>query len=139
MHEFSMMERVLKTVLLEAEKHGAVQVLEVVLEVGELTHLNTDQLIFAFQVLSDGTIAEKAKLTVDRIPPRIECPQCGYLGPVSLGVPEVPLGYGTFFLKCDSCGNRDLRILSGKECKIKNLKIKISPLRSEREGESSRD
>lgn len=121
-----MMERLLRVVLSEARKHSAEEILEVGLAVGELTFLNPEQLRFAFGVLSEGTLAERAKLRIDVITTSISCSQCGYCGSISYEGPEDHLGYAAALVKCKVCGGRDLRIISGRECTIRNLKVKTS-------------
>jgi len=126
MHEFSMMDRILKVVLSEARKHSAEEILEIGLAVGELTFLNPEQLRFAFEALSEATLAEGAKLKIEVITTSINCSQCGYSGSISYGGPEDHLGYAAALVKCKVCGGRDLKITSGRECTIRNLKVKTS-------------
>jgi len=125
-----MMERILKVVLVEARKHSAERVLEVGLMVGELTLLNPDQLHFAFEVLSKGTLAENAQLNIEEVPIRVRCSRCGYEGSIPYKGPEDHLGYRAAFLKCAVCGCRDLMVISGRECMIKDLKLRLSPRRA---------
>ncbi len=110
----------------EARKRSAEKILEVNLAIGELTFLNPEQLRFAFEVLSEGTPAEKAKLNIETVSTRVNCPQCGYRGPILYEGPENHFGYATAFLMCKVCGCRDLEIVSGRECTIKNLKVVAS-------------
>ena len=121
-----MMENVLKVALIEARKHSAERILDIDLVVGELTFLNPDQLQFAFETLSKGTLAEKAKLNIETMKPSIKCSRCGYAGPISYEGPEDHLGYVGVFLKCGICESRDLEVISGKECVIRNLKVKTA-------------
>jgi len=125
MHEYSMMQTVLEAVLNAAKPHKAEEVLEISLEVGELTFLKPEELKFAFSVLSKGTIAEKACLRIKRIRPRIKCADCGYEGYVKYEEPEhhsldIPLQ-----LKCMKCGSTKVEITRGRECNVKNLKVKL--------------
>jgi len=125
MHEFSTMQAVLESVLSAAKLHNAERVLEINLEIGELTFLNPEQLRFAFSILSEGTIAEKANLRIKRVRPRIKCANCGYEGYVKYEGPEhhsldIPLQ-----LKCMKCGSTKVEITRGRECNVKNLKLKL--------------
>lgn len=126
------MENVLRVALIEARKHSAERILDIDLVVGELTFLNLDQLHFAFETLSKGTLAERARLNIETMRARIKCSRCGYDGPISYKGPEDHLGYVDAFLKCGVCGSRDLEVTSGKECVIRNLKVKISPKKRRR-------
>ena len=130
MHEFSTMKRILETVLSAARSHEAESVLEVNLEIGELTFLNPEQLRFAFSVLSEGTLAEKANLHIKRIRPGIRCSSCGYEGYVGYDGPEYHLlGFFPLSLRCVKCGSIEVEITSGRECNVKDVKIRL-PSRS---------
>jgi len=121
-----MMDRILRIALMQAEKYSATSILEINLTVGELTLLNPDQLRMAFEVLSEGTCAQKAKLNIETVETRIKCSRCGYVGSLSFEEPQIHLGYARPFLKCTVCGSRDLELVSGRECTIKNIKVKTS-------------
>ncbi len=125
MHEYAMMRNVLETVLNAAKPHNAEKILEISLEVGELTFLKLEELKFAFSIVSKGTIAEKARLRIRRIKTRIKCANCGYEGYTKYEGPEhhsldIPLQ-----LKCIKCGSTKVEITSGKECNVKNVKLKL--------------
>jgi len=74
------MYSIVQTVLEAAKERGADKVLEINLEVGRLTFLNPEQLEFAFKVISEGTIAEGAKLKIRSVEPKVRCLRCGYMG-----------------------------------------------------------
>jgi len=126
MHEFSTMQMILETILSAAKSHKAETVLEINLEIGELTFLNPEQLMFAFSVLSENTIAKNANLRVKRIQPRIRCSSCNYEGPLKYEGPEYHT-LGVYLpLKCVKCSSVDVKIVSGRECNIKNVKIRTT-------------
>lgn len=125
MHEFSTMEAILKTVIKVAEEHGAEEILQIELAIGELTFLNFEQLRFAFQALSEGTIAEGASLLLHTIKPEIYCPKCGYKGKVKYEGPEQHTPMPALMLKCPKCGNWDVKIRAGRECIIKSVKLRV--------------
>jgi len=125
MHEFSTMQTILETVLNAAKAHGAENVLEINLGIGQLTFLNPEQLRFAFSVLSKGTMAENAKLHIRRVRPRIRCPNCGYQGPIKYDGPEYHLLGVPIPLKCGKCGSAELEIKAGRECIIRSIKVRV--------------
>jgi len=125
MHEFSTMQMILETVLSAAKSHKAERVLEINLEIGELTFLNPEQLRFAFSVLSENTIAKNANLHIKRIQPRIRCSRCGYEGGIKYDGPEYHVLGVPLPLQCIKCGETNVEITSGRECNIKNVKIKL--------------
>jgi hydrogenase nickel incorporation protein HypA/HybF len=135
LHELSMASGILETVLEVASKNNAKKVLEVVVEVGELTLLNPDQLSMAFNVLSEGTIVEGAKLKVKVIRARARCNACNEEWDVGLGDLPTVVDHFTFltcltsdskkFLKnvCPKCGGTDFDFVTGKELVVKSIKI----------------
>lgn len=125
MHEFSTMKMVLETVLGAARSHKAERVLDVNLEIGELTFLNPEQLRFAFSILSKDTIAENANLHIKRNRPKIKCSKCGYEGYIRYDGPEYHLLGVPLFAKCEGCGSGEVEFTSGRECRIKNVKLRI--------------
>jgi len=64
MHEFSIAQSVVQTVLKVAMENNAVQVTEINLEIGELTLLNPEYLKYGIEVASEGTIIEGAKVNI---------------------------------------------------------------------------
>ncbi|MDP1552847.1 MAG: hydrogenase/urease maturation nickel metallochaperone HypA, partial [Methanobacteriaceae archaeon] len=58
MHELSMADAIVKTVIESAEKNDAIEVLEVTVELGQMTMLNPEQIKFMLDVLSEDTILE---------------------------------------------------------------------------------
>jgi len=122
MHEFSMAQQIFNIVMKVAKENGVEKILEINLEVGQLTFLNPDQLKFALKVLSEDTIAKDAQIKIEIIQPEIRCNNCQYTGKISYNGPEYHAIYPVAFLKCPKCGNSDVEIIRGRECNIKNIK-----------------
>ncbi|MHA1582944.1 MAG: hydrogenase maturation nickel metallochaperone HypA [Candidatus Baldrarchaeia archaeon] len=122
MHEFSIAQQIFNIVMKVAKENGVEKILEINLEVGQLTFLNPDQLKFALKVLSEDTIAQDAKIKIEVIQPEIRCNNCKYTGKISYNGPEYHAIYPVMFLKCPKCGSTDVKITRGRECNIKNIK-----------------
>jgi hydrogenase nickel incorporation protein HypA/HybF len=122
MHEFSRTSQIVEAVLGEAEKQHASKVIEVEVEIGDLTFLGIEQVRFAYEILTDKTIAKDSKLTIKQIPGRGRCESCGYDGPLSyLDDPQFHISIPTF--NCPRCG-KPLSISGGQECIIKRIRIR---------------
>jgi hydrogenase nickel incorporation protein HypA/HybF len=122
MHEFSRTSQIVDAVLSEAEKEDAVKVIEVELEIGDLTFLGIEQVRFAYKILTDKTIAKDSKLKIDKISGRGRCDSCGYDGPLSyLDDEQFHIIVPTF--NCPRCG-KPLSISAGRECVIKRIRIR---------------
>ena len=129
MHEFSTMSSIVTTVLEEGKKHNATAITRVVLDVGELTFLGAEQLRFAFQVLSEGTLLDGAELVINRIPPQVTC-SCGYKGAVEY---EEKKDFHIRFplLRCPECSG-SVNVQRGRECLIKHIEIERNDVPVER-------
>jgi hydrogenase nickel incorporation protein HypA/HybF len=73
MHELTITESLLEIVLRHADKAGAHRVRDLFLVIGQLSSIVDDSVQFYWDIISDGTIAEGAKLHFNRIATEIEC------------------------------------------------------------------
>lgn len=119
MHELSMANGILKAVLSNAEENGATEVTEVTVEIGKLALLNSEQVRFMLDVLSEDTIANDAKFTMVEIPIEIKCKECGYVGEAE----NDDLDHYAPMVECPKCKNKLIEITNGKDCIVKNIVI----------------
>src|SRR5512139_1473590 len=85
MHEFSVSSDIVRTVLDPAERNHGEKVLSIQLEIGELTHLNGEQVAFWVKELFKDSVAEGAEVKIKAIKARIRCRACGYRGGIGSG------------------------------------------------------
>jgi len=116
--------QIVQSVLAEAEKRGAKKVTEVHLVIGKLTFLGLEQVRFAYEVLTKGTILEGSKLTIEEQEGTVKCNHCGYEG--GFKYEDDPLYHVSVpTLKCPRCGSV-VNIVAGKECTIKSIKLLVT-------------
>jgi len=115
MHELPITESILKVVLKHAERNGAEKVITIRMSVGQLSELEDDWLQHYFDYLSKGTVAEGAKLAIERLPAKIQCNAClnTYDAPTAR-IAEV---------NCPECGQKGGTLLSGREYYIKEMEV----------------
>jgi len=119
MHEFSISSEIVKTVLDTAEKNHGKKVLSIQLEIGELTLLNGEQVVFWVHELFKGSVAEGAEVRLKTIKAQISCNACGYHGR--------PLSNQEDFVKhitqysCPRCGSFQIKIERGQGCVLKRI------------------
>ncbi len=121
MHEVSVISNIVSAIQNELEKYDAVGVEEVVLIIGDMTSLGTDQMRFAYEVVTRGTILENAELIIEREAVEVRCAECGYEGPVE----EIRSDFSEHtipILSCPDCRGR-VKVIKGQSCGVKNLKI----------------
>jgi len=122
-HEFSVTSQIVRSVLEEAEKRKAKKVTEVHLVIGKLTFLGLDQVRFAYEVITKGTIMEGSTLNIEEQEGIVKCNNCGYEG--DFNYEDDPLYHVPVpTLKCSKCG-KVVSIVAGKECTIKSIKMMV--------------
>lgn len=112
MHELALMAGMLEIIRVEARAQGFTRVSRVVLEIGRLAGVEPEALRFAFDVSACGTVAEGAELEIEEPEGRAECADCLRIVPVG------PARGG-----CPSCGGNSLKVISGKEMRVKFLDV----------------
>ncbi|MEN6320530.1 MAG: hydrogenase maturation nickel metallochaperone HypA [Syntrophaceae bacterium] len=115
MHELSVTESILNIVLKHAQTNGAEKILAINLRIGELSELVGDCIQHYFDYMSKGTIAEGAKIEVERSPIIFQCRNCQKTFEVSLR--------DTKDFTCVNCGGSNVSLLSGREFYIKDITI----------------
>jgi len=112
-----------QSVLAEAEKRKAKKVTEVHLVIGKLTFLGLEQVRFAYEALSKGTIMDGSKLSIEEQEGVVKCNRCGYEG--GFKYEDDPLYHVPVpTLKCPQCGSV-VNIVAGTECTIKSIKMMV--------------
>lgn len=104
MHELSIVEGILEAVIPEVEKYDVSRVLSIKLKIGELSGVVPECINYYFDIAARGTIAEGAKIIIEKTPVCIKCPDCGYDGSIERGS-----------FRCPQCGGIHFKIISGKE------------------------
>lgn len=115
MHELPVTESILKIVLKHALANNVQHVTAVYLQIGKLSDLEDDWIQRYFDYLSKGTVAEGAKLKIERMPIMVLCSACS----TSYEAEAAELGD----LVCPNCGGKDSKFLSGREYYIKDMEV----------------
>lgn len=120
MHEVSVMASIVEAVLEELKRHDVESVEEVDLVIGEITFLGREQMEFAYEVVTRGTILEGSRLVMHEEKVEVECPSCGYAGPVPYvgGSPDHMIPD----LSCPRCSGA-VRVTKGKGCRVTSLRV----------------
>jgi hydrogenase nickel incorporation protein HypA/HybF len=118
MHELSMAEAIVETVLDVAEKNDAQEIVEVTIEVGELTMLNPEQVKFLLGVLAEDTLLEGAEIIIEEVPVRLNAVS------VNLQISQYRCSdHYLAYRSMSKCDERNVEILKGRECNFKTIKI----------------
>lgn len=112
MHEMSLCEGVIALVEDEAGRQGFRRVKTVVLEIGELGHVAPEAMEFCFEAVSRGTIADGARLAIERVPGAGWCLDCEKTVPLS-----------ERFGACPDCGRHRVQMTAGDELRVRELEV----------------
>jgi len=115
MHELQVTERILDIVVRHASGHDVNRIAVIHLKIGDLTDLEDEWIQRYFDYLSRGTLAENAKLAIQRAPIVLECGSCS----CSFDVRKEGLGDAA----CPECGGSEYRLISGREYLIENIEV----------------
>jgi len=107
MHELPIARSIVDTVQRRLPAGEKRCVKSVTVRLGEFTRLLPDSLELCFELASEGTSVQGARLEVRRVPIRCRCMSCGS-------------GFesGRFVAVCPVCGNAGVDLLSGNEIDV---------------------
>lgn len=114
MHELGICQGILTSSVEAAEKQGAVRIKEIRVDVGELTEIVEYALQFAFESLAPETMADGATLTINHLPARSRCTQCG-----------TEFEHGRFDAICPKCDNPFNENIGGRELNIASIDVEM--------------
>ncbi|NJM70700.1 MAG: hydrogenase maturation nickel metallochaperone HypA [Scytonema sp. RU_4_4] len=112
MHEVGMIQNILEAAVVRAKEEGAQHIRVVQMRVGEASGVMPDSLEFAFDVAKKGTIAEDAKLQVEKVPVICYCSNCNIEF-----LPTSELN------ECPECHQAYCEVRQGKEFELAFLEV----------------
>ncbi len=113
MHELAVTEGILQTALAASKNNGSRRITAIDLVIGDLSSIVDDSVQFYFDLLSNGTLAEKAQLRFRREPSQALCWDCQYT--FAARAPLEP--------RCPHCGGSRLQIKGGREFFIESIEV----------------
>jgi len=112
MHEMSLAEGILQIVEDAAAKQGFKRVTEVRLEIGALSGVEVEALNFCLDMVLKDSIAEGARIELDKTPGLGYCLGCG----------ENVL-INALYDNCPKCGGYQVQATGGTEMRVKDLLV----------------
>ncbi|RAI43095.1 hydrogenase maturation nickel metallochaperone HypA [Rhodoplanes roseus] len=112
MHEMSLSAGVIALVEDAARRERFSHARVVVLELGELGHVEPEAMLFCFDAVSRGTVAEGARLDIVRVPGAGWCLDCAK----TVALTER-------FGACPDCGRRHVQMTAGDELRVRELEV----------------
>jgi hydrogenase nickel incorporation protein HypA/HybF len=112
MHELSITQSILEIAQHTAAEAGASRIVRINLRVGEWSGVLDDCIQFYFDILSQGTLAGGAELSLQRIPVRFHCRSCG----TDFSPPE-------YDWDCPQCGSLGGELVAGREFYVESIEV----------------
>jgi hydrogenase nickel incorporation protein HypA/HybF len=113
MHEVSIARSLLDIAIDNCVKQGYQGIELIKVKIGKASGVVPDSLLFAFEAMKVGTIAEKASLTIDEVPVSGYCDGCEMYFTVE----------EKYVLTCPKCGNTTFRLETGRELNIDEIEV----------------
>jgi hydrogenase nickel incorporation protein HypA/HybF len=123
MHELSVASAVVEKVLEYVSAHSVKKVLTVRLAIGELSHIEADQLRFCYGAITEQTPIQDSALEIEPVEAVVQCERCRYRGRPkywddALSVGPIPT------MECPNCGAA-VEIAEGNDCAIKSIRFAV--------------
>jgi len=111
-HELPVTESILEIAEKKATEVGASRITCVNLVLGEWSGFVDDCIQFYFDVLSEGTAAQGAVLSFQRIPARFRCRSCG-----------AEFSPHAYDWSCPQCGGLGGELIAGREFFVESIEV----------------
>lgn len=115
MHELAVTEGLLQIIVDQVKGSNVTRVYGVSLVIGDLASIVDESVQFYFDILSRGTVAEAARLSVTRVVPEFSCRSCGS------NSQNRSQSY-----QCLNCGGNDLFVSKGQEFYIESIEVETA-------------
>lgn len=112
MHELSIAEHIVDIALEHLPADGDGKVKEIALQIGMLSGIEIDALMFAMDVVINGTPLEHATVRIERVHGRARCDLCA----LEFDIEE-------YYSSCPSCGGFEHTVLQGEEMRVLSLLV----------------
>jgi hydrogenase nickel incorporation protein HypA/HybF len=112
MHEMSIAQSLIDVLRDEMLKHDAKTLRSVRLNLGQMTAIVPDALSFCFQVITDGTEMEGARLIMETIPLMGYCSEC-----------EEEFEIKDYAFVCPSCDSTKINTIGGQDLSIVEIEV----------------
>ncbi len=110
MHEVGIMEQTIDIAIDNALSQGVDRIHKLTMRIGKMSGVVPEALEFAFDVVTQNTIAQGANLEIETVPVTCYCSDCK----IEFQPPDL-------FYECPECGKFSDRILAGKEIELLSI------------------
>lgn len=112
MHELAVTQNILDIATRYAKEAQATRVTDLYLVIGQLSSVVDESVQFYWDIISEGTLCEGAKLHFERIPTVLKCQECGHA-----------FGLEGELTPCPRCESINVRVTSGEEFRLDSIGV----------------
>src|SRR3990172_1832280 len=120
MHELAVTESILNIALRHAEQAHATRVTDLHLVIGRLSSIVDDSVQFYWDMISQGTICEGARLHFERTPATLLCLDC-----------NTTYTLAGELTGCPQCGGEHVTVTGGDEFRLDSIEVETASDREE--------
>jgi len=115
LHELPVIQSLFDICMRHAQSNNAHKIVSVTLKIGEASDLQEEWIQHYFEFLCRETIAEDAKLHIERVPLIVRCKACEEEFHVDL--------HKSRQIACPKCGGNSFGYVSGREYSVESMEI----------------
>ena len=112
MHELPVTESILEISLRHGRESNAKRITDLYLVIGQLASIVDDSVVFYWDIISKGTLAEGAQLHFKRIPAEMQCRDC-----------KSRFKLSSEEFSCPECGGAHIYVVAGEEFYLDSIDI----------------
>lgn len=112
MHEMSIAESIIGIIQETLDSRDHPKLLSVIVEIGELTAVVPESLLFCFDALIEETPYKGARLIIREVPLTGKCEDCGHEFHIE-----------NYAFVCPACGSNRITVLGGQELNVTELEV----------------
>lgn len=113
MHELGIMQSTIEMVEQQARAHSATKVHKITLKIGSISGVEIEALRFAFDVVTNDTLAAGSELKIIEVPALAHCKKCA----ADFSISHDPI------FACPQCGEFSGDIRQGRELELTQIEM----------------
>ena len=115
MHELPIAESILEIAQRHGKQADATRISDIYLVIGQLSSVIDDSIRFYWDMISEGTLAEGARLHFRRVPAEFSCQDC-----------EAKYQPESEDFSCPQCGGARVKLIAGGEFQVEAIEVETS-------------
>jgi hydrogenase nickel incorporation protein HypA/HybF len=115
MHELAVTESILNVASEHARRVKAVRVTDLYLVIGRLSSIVDESVQFYWDLISEGTLCEGARLHFQRVPAELQCLDCSQIYTLDGELTD-----------CPNCHSEQVKVIKGEEFYLDSIEVETA-------------